>query len=103
MSHVLATYANFPITAVKGEGARLWDSKGHCYLDFCAGIATCSIGHCHPALTKAIAKQSSTLMHCSNLFQIPLQQELATVIVDDFTKIPGKVFFSTLEPKLTTA
>lgn len=94
MSHVLATYAKFPITAVKGEGARLWDSEGHCYLDFCAGIATCSIGHCHPALTKAIAKQSSTLMHCSNLFQIPLQQELATVIVDDFTKIPGKVFFS---------
>ena len=94
MSHVLATYANFPITAVKGEGARLWDSEGHCYLDFCAGIATCSIGHCHPALTEAIAKQSATLMHCSNLFQIPLQQELATVIVDDFTKIPGKVFFS---------
>ncbi|MDG1356785.1 MAG: acetylornithine transaminase [Akkermansiaceae bacterium] len=94
MSHVLATYANFPVTIVKGEGTWLWDKEGKRYLDFCSGIATCSIGHCHPALTKAIAKQSSTLMHCSNLFQIPQQQELATTIVEDFVKIPGKIFFS---------
>ena len=94
MSHVLATYANFPITIVKGEGAWLWDNEGNRYLDFCSGIATCSIGHCHPALTNAISKQSAILMHCSNLYQIPLQQELATTIVEDFVKIPGKVFFS---------
>ncbi len=94
MSHVLATYANFPVTIVKGEGSWLWDDEGKRYLDFCSGIATCSIGHCHPALTTAIAKQSSTLMHCSNLYQIPQQQELATTIVEDFVKISGKIFFS---------
>ncbi len=94
MSHVLATYANFPVTIVKGEGSWLWDDEGKRYLDFCSGIATCSIGHCHPALTTAIAKQSSTLMHCSNLYQIPQQQELATTIVEDFVKISGKMFFS---------
>ena len=94
MSHVLATYASSPITIVKGEGAWLWDNEDNRYLDFCSGIATCSIGHCHPALTNAIAKQSEILMHCSNLYQIPQQQELATTIVEDFVKIPGKVFFS---------
>ncbi|MCP5535603.1 MAG: acetylornithine/succinylornithine family transaminase [Akkermansiaceae bacterium] len=93
MSYVLPTYANFPLTAVRGEGARLWDSEGKCYLDFCAGIATCSIGHCHPALSKAISEQASTLMHCSNLYQIPQQKELARTLVEDFTRIPGKVFF----------
>ena len=94
MSHVLATYANFPVTIVKGEGTWLWDDEGNRYLDFCSGIATCSIGHCHPKLTDAITKQSATLMHCSNLYQIPLQQKLATTIVEDFVKIHGKVFFS---------
>jgi acetylornithine/N-succinyldiaminopimelate aminotransferase len=93
MSHILPTYANFPLTAVRGKGARLWDSEGKCYLDFCAGIATCSIGHCHPALSQAISDQASTLMHCSNLYQIPQQKELARVLVEDFTQIPGKVFF----------
>ncbi len=94
MSYLLPTYANFPLTAVRGEGARLWDSEGKSYLDFCAGIATCSIGHCHPALAKAISDQASTLMHCSNLYQVPQQKELARVLVEDFTQIPGKVFFA---------
>ena len=94
MSYILPTYANFPLTAVRGEGARLWDSDGKCYLDFCAGIATCSLGHCHPKLSQTIADQASTLMHCSNLYQIPQQEELARTLVEDFVKIPGKVFFS---------
>ena len=62
MSHVLATYANFPVTIVKGEGTWLWDDEGKRYLDFCSGIATCSIGHCHPKLTDAITKQSVSLI-----------------------------------------
>ncbi|MBT8036764.1 MAG: aspartate aminotransferase family protein [Verrucomicrobiae bacterium] len=93
MSHILPTYANFPLTAVRGEGSLLWDSEGKSYLDFCAGIATCSIGHCHPALSQAISEQASTLMHCSNLYQIPDQKELARTLVEDFTQIPGKIFF----------
>lgn len=93
MSHILPTYASFPITPVRGEGARLWDRDGKSYLDFCAGIATCSIGHCHPALSDAIARQAGTLIHCSNLYHIPQQEELARMLVDDFTGIAGKIFF----------
>ncbi|MGJ8676634.1 MAG: aspartate aminotransferase family protein [Akkermansiaceae bacterium] len=92
-SYILPTYANFPITAVRGEGARLWDAEGKSYLDFCMGIATCSIGHCHPVLSAAITKQASTLMHCSNLYQIPQQKELARIIVEDFQLEKGKIFF----------
>ena len=93
MSYILPTYANFPLTAIRGEGARLWDDAGNCYLDFCAGIATCSLGHCHPALTEAITTQAQTLIHCSNLYQIPQQKELARTLVEDFIKSPGKIFF----------
>lgn len=93
MSYLLPTYANFPLTAVRGEGVRLWDDAGDSYLDFCAGIATCSIGHCHPKLSQAISTQASTLMHCSNLYQIPQQKELARTLVEDFVKTPGKIFF----------
>lgn len=92
-SYILPTYANFPITATKGAGARLWDDAGNSYLDFCAGIATCSIGHCHPTLSNAISAQAKTLIHCSNLYQIPQQKELARVIVEDFQLPTGKIFF----------
>ena len=50
------------MAAVRGEGSRLWDSTGKCYLDFCAGIATCVLGHCHPAVTQALQKQAATLV-----------------------------------------
>ncbi len=93
MSYILPTYANFPLTALRGEGARLWDDEGNEYLDFCAGIATCSLGHCHPALTEAITTQAKTLIHCSNLYQIPQQQQLAEKLVTEFVQSPGKIFF----------
>ena len=92
--YVLPTYGRFPIIPEKAQGSYLWDSDGKRYLDFCTGIAVCSIGHCHPRLTAAIQKQAETLMHCSNLYQVPQQAELAKLIVEDFVKIPGKVFFS---------
>ncbi|MEN9990450.1 MAG: hypothetical protein RLZZ224_152 [Verrucomicrobiota bacterium] len=91
---VLPTYGRFPLVPVKGEGSYLWDDQGRRYLDFCTGIAVCSIGHCHPALTAAIESQARTLMHCSNLYQIPQQAALARTIVEDHVQLPGKVFFS---------
>ncbi|MGB0992602.1 MAG: aspartate aminotransferase family protein [Akkermansiaceae bacterium] len=94
MSYLLPTYGRFPLTLVKGEGARVWDDAGNSYLDFCAGIATCSLGHCHPALSGAIEKQAKTLMHCSNLYHIPQQELLAQKLVEDFVGRAGKVFFS---------
>jgi len=90
----LPTYGRFPIIPTKGAGTELWDSTGKRYLDFCTGIAVCSIGHSHPRMTQAIQSQAETLLHCSNLYQIPQQAELAELIVEQCVKIPGKVFFS---------
>ena len=56
--YVLHSYGRYPMAAVRGEGSRLWDSTGKCYLDFCAGIATCVLGHCHPAVTQADRKST---------------------------------------------
>lgn len=90
---VMHTYGRFPMSVVRGEGTRLWDSNGKCYLDFCAGIAVCALGHCYPSVTKALQKQAETLVHCSNLYYIPQQADLAELIVTKCTQTPGKVFF----------
>jgi acetylornithine/N-succinyldiaminopimelate aminotransferase len=92
--YVLPTYGRFPLVPVRGSGSYLWDENGKKYLDFCMGIAVCSLGHCHPVLTEAIKLQVDQLMHSSNLYQIPQQATLAKTIVEDHVKIPGKVFFS---------
>jgi acetylornithine/N-succinyldiaminopimelate aminotransferase len=92
--HVLPTYGRFPLVPVRGEGARLWDEDGKSYLDFCMGIAVCSLGHCHPRLVAAIRQQAGQLMHVSNLYQHPLQAELAEEINLHHVKLPGKNFFS---------
>lgn len=92
--HVLPTYGRFPLVPVRGAGARLWDESGKNYLDFCMGIAVCSLGHCHPRLVEAIRHQAGELMHVSNLYQTPLQAELAEEINVHHVRLPGKVFFS---------
>jgi predicted acetylornithine/succinylornithine family transaminase len=92
--HVLPTYARFPLVPVRGEGCRLWDETGKSYLDFCTGIAVCSLGHCHPRLVAAIREQAGQLLHVSNLYQIPQQAQLAEEINTHHVRIPGKVFFS---------
>ncbi len=92
--HVLSTYGRFPLVAVRGLGSRLWDENGKCYLDFCTGIAVCSLGHCHPRLVEAIREQAGNLLHCSNLYHIPQQAELADEINTHHVQMPGKVFFS---------
>lgn len=92
--YVLPTYGRFPLVPVSGAGCRLWDDAGKSYLDFCTGIAVCSLGHCHPRLVEAIREQAGKLLHCSNLYQIPQQAELAEEINVHHVKIPGKVFFS---------
>ncbi|MES2921380.1 MAG: acetylornithine/succinylornithine family transaminase [Verrucomicrobiota bacterium] len=92
--HVLPTYGRFPLVPVRGAGARLWDDTGKSYLDFCMGIAVCSIGHCHPRLVEAIRHQAGELMHVSNLYQSPLQAQLAEEINTHHVQLPGKIFFS---------
>ncbi|ERM91709.1 acetylornithine aminotransferase [Caldanaerobacter subterraneus subsp. yonseiensis KB-1] len=90
--YLMDTYNRYPIMLVKGEGTRVWDSEGNAYLDFVAGIAVNSLGHCHPALVEAIKKQAETLIHCSNLYWNEKQIELARMISEN--SFGGKVFFA---------
>ena len=78
---VLPTYARYDIAFDHGEGAYLWDSENRRYLDFGAGIAVASIGHCHPHLVEAIREQAGKLMHTSNLYHIGGQERLADRLV----------------------
>ncbi len=94
LQHVLPTYGRFPLVPVRGAGCRLWDDAGKSYLDFCSGIAVCSLGHCHPRVVAAIREQAGTLLHVSNLYQIPQQAQLAEEINTHHVRLPGKVFFS---------
>ena len=76
--HVLQTYRRQPVVFERGEGVWLFDDAGNRYLDFLSGIGVASLGHAHPGLARAIARQSETLLHTSNLYFHPLQGELAT-------------------------
>jgi predicted acetylornithine/succinylornithine family transaminase len=75
--YVARTYARIPIALVRGKGTRVWDADGKEYLDFLAGIAVNNLGHCHPAIVRAIREQSKKLLHVSNLYHILPQSELA--------------------------
>lgn len=77
MSHTMQTYARLPVSFTHGEGAWLWDADGRRYLDALSGIAVCSLGHAHPAVTEAIADQAGKLIHTSNLYGIGSQEALA--------------------------
>jgi len=73
----MQTYGRFPVAFVKGEGGRLYDADGRSYLDFTSGIAVTSLGHNHPNVTRAITEQAANLLHTSNLYHIPLQEQVA--------------------------
>ncbi|OGS92126.1 MAG: acetylornithine aminotransferase [Gallionellales bacterium GWA2_60_18] len=77
MSHVMNTYARLPVAFSHGEGAWLWDAEGNRYLDGLAGIAVNTLGHAHPRFTAALNAQIGKLIHCSNVYQMPLQEQLA--------------------------
>ena len=77
MSHVMNTYARQNIALSHGEGAWVWDTEGHRYLDALSGIAVNTLGHKHPRLVSALEDQVRKLIHSSNLYKVPLQEELA--------------------------
>lgn len=74
---LMNNYAPLDKAFVRGEGVWLYDDKGERYLDGLGGIAVCVLGHAHPAVSAALAEQSAMLIHTSNLYHIPLQEELA--------------------------
>jgi acetylornithine aminotransferase len=93
---LMNTYGDRPLTFVKGQGCWLWDDKGNAYLDALGGIAVCGVGHANPAVAKAIADQAHTLVHTSNLYNIPQQQVLGSKLIA-LSQVHGKgmekVFF----------
>ena len=76
-NYLMNNYGTRNLSLVKGEGRWVWDDQGNRYLDAVMGIAVCGLGHSHPEITEVISEQASKLMHCSNLFLIPEQQQLA--------------------------
>jgi len=86
---LMGNYARAPVRFARGAGCSLWDEDGIEYLDLVAGIAVCSIGHAHPRLVAAVQEQAATLMHTSNLFEVPLQESLAARLAPP----GGAVFF----------
>ena len=69
-----------PVTLVRGEGSRVWDEEGREYLDCVAGIASVSLGHCHPQVVKAVQEQAASLMHVSNYYYTVPQIKLAQLL-----------------------
>ncbi len=89
---VMETYKRLPVEFVKGQGVYLYDKEGKRYLDFISGIGVCSLGHAHPKLVEALCEQAQRLLHVSNLFENPWQEELAKHLVESFWT-DGMVFF----------
>jgi acetylornithine/N-succinyldiaminopimelate aminotransferase len=96
-SVLMSTYAEPAVTFVRGRGTELWDSEGQRYLDFLSGLAVTSLGHAHPAVASAVARQAAELIHVSNLFGNELGPTLAKQLdelIGDGTAAGGKVFFA---------
>ncbi len=94
---LMHTYAEPPVTFVRGEGTLLFDMDGKRYLDFLSGLAVTSLGHAHPVVADAVAEQASTLLHLSNLFGNTIGPEVAVtldrLIGGGTDRAGGQVFF----------
>ena len=75
--HVMKTYGRLPIALTHGRGCRVWDTDGREYLDALGGIAVNTLGHAHPRLVPALQEQVAKLIHTSNYYHVPLQEQLA--------------------------
>lgn len=82
MPHVLDTYGRLPLALSHGRGCRVWDTEGREYLDALGGIAVNTLGHAHPRLVPALQDQIGKLIHCSNYYQVPLQEQLAAKLCE---------------------
>ena len=78
---LMPTYARLPVAFVRGEGSWMWDVEGRKYLDALSGIAVNTLGHGHPKLVEGLREQVGQLIHTSNLYEVPLQAELADRLI----------------------
>lgn len=99
--YIIPTYAGKTIAFSHGKGCKIWDIEGKEYLDFLSGIAVSGLGHSHPKLVEAIKEQAEKLIHTSNLYLIPNQIELASILVEN--SFPGKCFFCNSGAEATEA
>ncbi len=90
--YVIPTYGRFGVRIARGEGCRVWDEDAREYLDFGAGIAVTSLGHCNPRVVNRMREQLGILVHTSNLYFTRPQGELAKRLVE-IVGAPGKIFF----------
>ena len=88
---IAATYKRFPIVLERGQGCTVWDTLGRRYTDFVAGIAVCNLGHAHPRIADAVARQAKMLVHVSNLYYTTPQTDLARMLVKE--SFADRVFF----------
>ncbi len=79
-AHEFALYARQPLAIARGQGCAVWDADGTRYLDFFAGVAVNSLGHCHPAVVEAIRRQAGALLHVSNHYHTAIEGELAALL-----------------------
>src|SRR5215831_16778780 len=75
-------YAPASFVPVRGAGSRVWDQQGRMYIDFASGVAVTSLGHCHPAIVKALSDQAHTLWHVSNWMTNEPALRLAKKLID---------------------
>ncbi len=80
--HVMKTYGRLPFALSHGIGCWVWDTEGKRYLDGLGGIAVNTLGHAHPKLVPALQEQVAKLIHCSNYYQMPLQEQLAAKLCE---------------------
>ena len=92
ISPVLPTYARAKVAFERGEGMRVYTAEGDSYLDFGAGVAVTSCGHCHPHLVAALTEQAQKIWHTSNLYQMPGQEKLAKRLIEH--SFADTVFFT---------
>lgn len=81
--YYMRTFDRYPVTLVRGEGARVWDDANKQYLDFFGGLAVTVLGHSHPVVTKAITEQAQTLLQTSNLYYTIPQLQMAELLVQN--------------------
>ena len=93
MSYLMNNYSRLPVKFVKGRGVYLYDDKGNEYIDFISGVGVVSLGHCHEVVVNALKKQSEEVIHVSNLFENPWQEELAQKLIKEFWDKNAKAFF----------
>lgn len=91
-SHLMPVFSRQPISFVRGRGSYLYTAEGTEYLDALTGIAVCGLGHAHPVIAEAIAEQAATLIHTSNIYEVPWQ----TAAAQKLAEVSGmeEIFFS---------